>query len=171
MKTRVAKLTDVDGLLHLVNRAYRQSHPNSWTNEATLISGDRIQREQLEALINDPSIQVMLHEDEQGLLACITVTDRGKTAEIGLFAVLPEVQKKGIGREVLATAEEYIYYFCEKVKNIEIQVIQQREELVGFYQRQGYNLTDLIQPYPSDQQLGVPSLPLNVVTLVKSLER
>ena len=173
MKTRAAQIQDGAALVAFINRAYRQSHPNSWTNEVELFDGDRIDEIQMMNLLGDSSNQFMLHEDEAGLVGCICVHDHGAIAYISLFAITPDLQARGFGKSVLATAEEYIYYFNEKVKRIHIPVYAERPELIAFYERQGY------QQVPVEAQeeqhiplvLGQAKKPLQNAMMEKLIDR
>lgn len=69
------------------------------------------------------------------------------TAYFGLFAVAPRHQRGGVGRAVLAYAEEY----CRRrwaATHLEMTVLNPRTELVEWYIRRGFSLTDEVRPFP-----------------------
>ncbi len=81
----------------------------------------------------------------------------------------PKYQALGIGKSVLAQAESYILNVL-KINKTAMQVVQQRSELVSFYQRRGYQLTGLVKPYPKNLNSGAPiETELTVVYFEKRL--
>ena len=53
------------------------------------------------------------------------------------MAVLPDLQHKGIGRILLSDAEN-----VARKKGIKLLILQARENVVGFYERQGYQVKE-----------------------------
>ena len=88
-----------------------------------------------------------------------------------MFAVRPGLQGGGIGGEMLAHAEAYAR-MAFAATSIEMTVIGQREELIAWYERRGYERTGETRPFPyGDERFGVPRRDdLHFVVLAKSLD-
>ena len=64
-----------------------------------------------------------------------------------MFAVWPQLQAGGVGRRVLAEAERLARddWGCD---TMEMTVIGQRDELIAWYGRRGYAMTQERRPFP-----------------------
>ena len=73
----------------------------------------------------------------------------------GSFAVLPTRQGAGVGRALLAEAEERVR--TSGGTFVEMTVIRQRAELIAYYARHGYEPTGATRPFPyGDERFGIP---------------
>ncbi|QXB85520.1 GNAT family N-acetyltransferase [Acinetobacter lwoffii] len=161
---RLANKADIQQLTILMNTAYRTL--GGWTTEAGMIQGDRIQEQQLYELLNLENFQLFVLEIENKLLGCIGVSLGQQIAEIGSFAVAPAEQNSGYGKQLLDFAESHIFEIFKK-KVIQMSVLNVRTELLAYYQRRGYQLTEKIKAYPLDQNVGEPLIPLHLLILGK----
>jgi N-acetylglutamate synthase-like GNAT family acetyltransferase len=161
---RLANKADVQQLTMLINTAYRT--PGGWTTEAGMIQGDRIQEKQLYDLLNLENFQLFVLEIDNKLLGCIGVSLGQQVAEIGSFAVAPAEQNSGYGKQLLDFAESHIFEIFKK-KVIQMSVLNVRIELLAYYQRRGYQLTEKIEAYPLGQNVGEPLIPLHLLILEK----
>lgn len=161
---RLASKADIQQLTMLINTAYRT--PGGWTTEAGMIQGDRIQEQQLHDLLNSADFQLFVLEIENKLLGCIGVSLGQQVAEIGSFAVAPAEQNSGYGKQLLDFAESHIFEIFKK-NVIQMSVLNVRTELLAYYQRHGYQLTEKIEAYPLGQKLGEPLIPLHLLILEK----
>jgi GNAT superfamily N-acetyltransferase len=165
---RLAGEDDLPALLSLVHSAYRgEASRAGWTTEADLLDGQRIDLEGLRALIQRPASRIVLasvsagtgtgltnHDDQ--LVACAHIERLPDSGYFGMFAVAPARQAGGIGRQVLAECERQLRddLGC---KQIEMTVLWQRTELIAWYQRRGYFLSDERRPFPvTDPRFGLP---------------
>ncbi|KAL7907328.1 hypothetical protein GGI35DRAFT_470561 [Trichoderma velutinum] len=160
-------------VLTLVRSAYRgESSRAGWTTEAELVDDQRIDEEGLLAKINEPFGAVLVAHDEAGdILACCEVLKQSDTvAYFGLFAVNPLRQAGGIGRTVLTAAEEYAKQTWG-ISEMEMTVIWTREELIQYYVRRGYTLTEKTKPFPYAELVGGKALrdDLYFSVLIKAL--
>ena len=65
---RGATTADIPCLLSLINESYRPYKANSsWTNEAGLVAGDRINKNQLNEIINHPDNNFFAYLNEYSL--------------------------------------------------------------------------------------------------------
>lgn len=153
---RVATPDDVDAVVALVQAAYRgEASRVGWTTEADLLDGQRTDATQVTAAVQDGA--VLVAGADGALLACCEVRAAGAgTAYFGMFAVRPHLQATGIGRAVLAAAEEWARTELAAVR-VEMTVITRRTELISWYVRRGYTRTGEARPFPhGDNRFGLP---------------
>lgn len=169
---RPASLDDVARLQPLVHGAYRgDSARRGWTHEADLLDGQRIDAEGLAQVIGDPAQLILLAEQDGDLVGCVQVTDKGDgLAYLGMLSVDPVRQGGGLGRRLIAAAED-VARDRFAARTMEMTVIVQRTELVDWYVRCGYRLTDENRPFPAtDPRFGLPLRDdLAFVVLVRDL--
>lgn len=165
-----ASLTDIPALLSLVNGAFRgDSARRGWTHEADLLEGIlRTDEATLRELLETPGAIILKIESESGdLQGCVYLHKKESGLYLGMLTVAPELQAKGIGKKLLAAAEEHAQR--ENCRRIFMRVLSGRPELIAWYERHGYRLTGEIQPYAMDEKFGVPTRPLEFEILEKVL--
>jgi ribosomal protein S18 acetylase RimI-like enzyme len=172
---RTATAEDVDAVVDLVQSAYRgPASRRGWTTEADLLEGQRIDRAMLDEVLAQPATTVLLAERDGTLLACCELErpERGGVAHLGMFAVDPDRQGGGVGRSVLQHAERLAGQDWG-AGSIELSVIEQRSELIAWYERNGYLRTGRHEDFPyDDERFGRPIRDdLRFVVLAKPLER
>ncbi|MDT0507401.1 GNAT family N-acetyltransferase [Novosphingobium sp. MMS21-SN21R] len=140
---------DVSRLRALVEVCYRgDTAKQGWTHEADLLDDERTSDAELAAAIAAPNTRVLLAEVERQLVGTVTITDLGQgRAYLGMLCVLPEVQAEGLGRALIADAEDMAAeQFGATI--MEMTVIEARPELVAWYERRGYFRTGEYRPMP-----------------------
>lgn len=99
---------------------------------------------------------MLVVERDGEVVACCQLEHRGVDAYFGMFAVDPGLQGGGLGRAVLAEAERTVRAEWG-AERMQMQVIQQREELIAWYERRGYTRTGQLSPFPyGDERFGIP---------------
>ncbi|KAK4221893.1 acyl-CoA N-acyltransferase [Podospora fimiseda] len=157
---RTATPSDAPKIQPLVQSAYRgESSRKGWTTEADLLTGTRIDIPGITTKILTPNSAVLLAytttQENEELIACCEVLQKSSdTAYFGMFAVDPERQAGGIGKQVLAYAEEYARRNYG-VKKMEMTVIGVRKELIGWYRRRGYRDTGKRGEFPVEEVKGM----------------
>lgn len=160
--------SDIADIVNLVNLAYRSNEHRGWTSEAGMISGDRINEQQVMDLLTLDS-SLLLMKDDQELLGCVHVKNNKTSCYIGLLTTHPKYQNVGLGKKLLELAEKHA---IEKYKKtvFEMTVLSTRLELIAFYERRGYQFTGQIKAYPTNANIGQPlSSRLQVMHLKKFL--
>ena len=169
---RYAGPSDVARVVALVESAYRgASGERGWTTESALLDGQRTDVQAVAELLGRPDCHVLLAEHDGRLLASCHVERQGDAAYFGMFAVDPELQAAGIGKRMLAEAERMAReeWACHDMR---MTVIEQRDELIAWYERRGYRRTGEYQPFPyGDERFGIPRRPdLRFAVLLKHFD-
>ena len=170
-KIRTATVADVPRIVRLIESAYRgDSSRAGWTTEADLLDGQRTDEADVTAAVTDEASRMILAEDGADLIACCLIQHRGTHAYFGMFAVSPAAQGGGIGKQVLAVAEELARDELG-LTTMQMTVIRQRADLIAWYVRRGYVQTGRMQPFPyGDLRFGKPRRDdLEFEVLVKDL--
>lgn len=136
--------------------AYRpKSGAAGWTHESDLVSGSRTSISQVTGMISKPDSVILLGMQGVEAVACIHIEKDGTHSHIGMFAVNPILQGAGVGKQMLAYAEQYAYESFGSDKLLMV-VVSSRNELIAFYQRRGYQKTGSIMDYPLTAGAGIP---------------
>lgn len=168
---RPATAGDIARLHPLIERAYRgETARAGWTHEADLLDGQRTDAAELAALIADPARVLLMAEQDGDVIGCVQVADLGAgLAYLGMLTVDSDRQAGGLGRQVLAAAEDWARNPF-RARRMEMTVIAQRRELIAWYERRGYRLTGESRPFPMDDaRFGLPREPLSFAVLDKTL--
>jgi ribosomal protein S18 acetylase RimI-like enzyme len=157
MQFRRATLADVPAIVSLVESAYRGDASRvGWTTEADLLGGQRTDAEAVTSLITDPASRILLAENADGLLGSVLLSDEGEGAYIGMFAVRPGGQGRGVGSALLGEVERVSRHELGR-RFTRMTVLVQRPELIAWYERRGYRRTGEREPFPyGDPRLGLP---------------
>jgi len=146
---RTATLADLPRLHAVIERAYRGEEARAgWTHEADLLDGQRTDPDALAAILADAATRLLIAIDEDAPIGCVQVSDHGGgTAYLGLLCIEPRLQAAGLGRKLIAAAED-----CARkafgAQRIEMTVIEGRAELIGYYERRGYARTGERRDFP-----------------------
>ncbi|MDQ3078372.1 MAG: GNAT family N-acetyltransferase [Pseudomonadota bacterium] len=158
MHLELASHDDLPTLHTLIESAYRGDTARvGWSHEADLLDGQRTDVASLGAMLADPAQHLLVLRDHEELSACVALTDKGAgLAYLGMLTVDPSRQAAGLGRIILAAAEDHCAAHFRATR-IEMTVIAQREELIGWYERRGYARTGERRPFPAhDPRFGLP---------------
>jgi ribosomal protein S18 acetylase RimI-like enzyme len=164
LPVRLATATDAPALVALVNSAYRgDSSRDGWTTEADLLGGQRVDLEGMRTLIArgavDGGAAVLVHEDAVGITACVELEPEGERCYLGMLTIRPTLQSRGLGRGLLAAAEDFARRRFG-AREMHMTVIVQRTELIAWYERRGYRRTGQRRPFPyDDPRFGLPKRP------------
>lgn len=154
---RFADTSHVGAIVALVESAYRgDSGRRGWTTESDLLDGQRTDTQAVLEVLEHPHSKMLLAERDDRLLATCHLEQRGKSAYFGMFAVDPGEQGSGLGKSMLAEAERIA---CEhwQCRTMRMTVIEQRNDLIGWYERRGYRRSGEYQPFPyGNERFGIP---------------
>jgi len=120
-----------------------------WTGEMDFIDGVRISAEDMRKTLLGNDAVVLVAQHKERLAGCIKIEqlDNGD-AEVGMFAVDPDLQSCGLGSALLDAA----HHFAEEVlgaKETCMMVLDNRLDILAWYQARGYVVTDeKVNPRP-----------------------
>lgn len=155
---RDAAPADIPALHSLIESAYRgEASRAGWTTEADLLDGQRTDPEDLADILADPAQAMLMAWRGDELVGCVLIADQGAgTGYFGMLSVRPTFQGGGLGRRLVEAAHTAM---GERfgARRARISVFPQRDELIGWYRRLGYDLTGETLPFPYDEpRLGIP---------------
>jgi GNAT superfamily N-acetyltransferase len=151
---------DYAPIVDLINLSFRGVGPlASWNTEADFIDGQRLTESLLrEDLAARPhALLLTCREDPNGELLGTVWLEPKKDGVwyLGLLTVRPDLQKRQMGRALLAAAESFAK--DRGARRIRMSVVNVRKTLIAWYERRGYLLTGETQPFPyGDQRFGRP---------------
>lgn len=146
-EVRVRRATDEDvvGLTRLINAAFAV--------EQVAFDGDRVDAAAVRKYAT--SGEFLVAEDAAGLVGCVYIEMRAKRSYLGLLSVEPARQGCGLGRKLMAKAEEFAR--GEGSHAMDLRVISPRAaQLLPFYLRLGYHETGT-RPIPAELASKVPT--------------
>jgi DNA-binding MarR family transcriptional regulator/ribosomal protein S18 acetylase RimI-like enzyme len=164
--------SDVPAIVSLMNRAYRGVGADAgWNSEAAYLEGERttepLLREEMSA---KPEASLLVWRTAGEIQGCVWLESQDSHRwYLGSLTVDPQVQAGGLGRKLLAAAEDWVA--SRGGREIKITVINVREALLDWYARRGYRLTGETEPFPyGDARFGIPKrADLRFVVLQKPL--
>ena len=164
-----ASIEDIPSMVKLMNCAYRgEGSRRGWTTEADMVDGElRTDETHLKELMSLPGVVLLRSMNENnGIEGCVFLQKREGKLYLGMLSVLPGLQGKGIGKQLMAAAEEYARK--ENCPAVFMRVISIRDELIAWYERQGYKKTGEIQPF-EDSKFGTARGPIEFAVMQKDL--
>jgi GNAT superfamily N-acetyltransferase len=134
---RAARAGDAASIISVTNAAFAVE---------TFLEGTLTDERRLAAMLQQGTLLVA--EDCPGhIVASIYEEVRGARGYFGVLAVDPQQQGRNLGRAIVHAAENY----CRKqgCEAMDITVLNQRPELLPFYQRLGYAITGTEESHSS----------------------
>jgi GNAT superfamily N-acetyltransferase len=162
---------DAARIATIVNAAYRAAGgDDGWTNERELLAGDRISHQGVVAMLARGRIRVLRDAASNTILACIHIAiDPDGAWHTSMLAVDPHAQTGGLGKTLKQEVEREA--LAAGASRMRMEVIRQRETLIEWHRRRGYEPTGEILPFPyDDPSVGTPLRPdLELVVMEKQL--
>jgi ribosomal protein S18 acetylase RimI-like enzyme len=155
---RNATRLDADRIAALVNSAYRGEHSRQgWTTEADLLDGRRTDAGEVQGLITRRNSIILLCLAGNEIVGSVHIEKCGDHVSLGMFVVEPTLQGRGIGKRLLACAEQAARKEWQ-VHKMRMHVITLRHELIAFYLRCGYRRTGVLQEFPENPEMWQPKV-------------
>jgi predicted N-acetyltransferase YhbS len=127
ISTRTATADDVPGLVGLLNEAFAMERAFIDRDRTSIAEVSRLQR---------TGTFFVADGVERVLAACMYVEKRGDRMYLGMLAVNPSQQKRGLGRQMSVEAESHAAALgC---RAIDIRIVDRRAELPPFYRSLGF---------------------------------
>ena len=142
---RTATANDVPALVHVINQAYLA--------EAFCINGDRTGPEEVLELLETGLFLAETDGSGQVLGSVFLRREGALRWYLGLLAVTPACQGRGLGRRLVAAAEDH----CRERggKFLDLTVVSARRELFDFYGRLGFAPNEVL-PFRVPEKLRIP---------------
>jgi GNAT superfamily N-acetyltransferase len=155
-RIRDAQPCEAAAIAAIVNRAYRV--------EDFFKVGDRTNAGEIAKLLAEDGFLVA-ESNERGLAGCVYVAMKEGRGYFGMLSVVPGHQGNGLGRQLVAAAEAR----CREAgcREIDLWVVNLREELPPWYRRLGYRETGTA-PWPEDA-LAELNRPAHFIIMSKQL--
>lgn len=154
---RLATHEDASRVVALVNGAYRgDGDVHGWTDESTLVTGQRIDEAGFLKLLEREGSDVLLAERNGRVVGCVRVEDRSAgECHVGLLAVDVRQQRTGVGRSLLAHAEDHARERYGAT-TMSLRFVNRREDLLRWYEDRGYRRTGDVEPFPDFPGISFP---------------
>jgi len=153
-----AEKHDAGQIADLVNSAYRGEYSKQgWTTEADLVAGRRTETDEIEQLIATDDSMFLLCKVEAQLIGSVHLQKQAEQVYIGMLAVSPPLQGRGVGKQLLFAAEQAAQRTWAVNKSL-MSVIESRSELIAFYERSGYRRTGINKAFPLKPELWTPKV-------------
>jgi predicted N-acetyltransferase YhbS len=156
MHIRTATADDAATVAEIINRAF--------VVEAFFKIGDRTSSQDVACLMQEGGT-FLIAEDGATPVGCVFVKAKGATGYFGMLSVEPAQQGKGVSRLLIDASEAFLRE--NGCRQVEIEVVNLREELPPFYEKFGYATTEE-RPFPSPERA---SQPCHFVVMTKQLPK
>lgn len=109
---------------------------------ARLMAPDRNPRSEIQKKLRHSPESFFVGTLEDKVVSTVMVGYDGHRGWIYLLAVRPDLQRKGIGRQMMEHVENWLReHGCVKVK---LQIDESRGDVAGFYRKLGYEVQPLV---------------------------
>lgn len=165
----IATLEDVLPLEKLINSAYRgETSKKGWATEADLLEGKRITLDELEEIIQNKNNTILKYTENNQIIGSVLLANKGSKLYLGMLAISPELQNRGLGKKLLQEAE--VHALSLGLSKIVMTVITIREKLIEWYNRHGYVDTGEREPFVlNDSDAIITDQHLEFIVLEKLL--
>jgi predicted N-acetyltransferase YhbS len=158
LNMRLATATDRARLIPMINAAFAIEK---------FLEGTRTDEERLAATMEEG--EILIAEDSDGrLLASIYMERRGTHGYLGLLAVDPTMQGRGLGRTLIEAAESR--FRAVGMEAVEILVLSPRTDLPPLYRKLGYEVTGTKAFKPSRAVKPGLSIDIHGIVMTKRLK-
>lgn len=142
--TRYATESDIPEIVRVINLAFRV--------EDFFIDGDRTHAGEISARIAEPGTRIIVIDGDNStsLAAAVVVDAHEGRGHFAMFAVDPALQGRGLSRTLYAAVEEH--FRGAGCSAIDIEIVNLRKELPGYYARLGFVGED-VAPFPDTSKL------------------
>ena len=158
VELREASEAEYPDIIAMTNRAFREPAGQADWKVETLVDGQRVDESLLRQDLAEPGARLLIWRGADGEhMGHVRLDDDGDGAwYLAMLTVRPDRQDAGLGRTLLAAAEDFAR--ARGGKRMRMTVVHQRPELIGWYERRGYALTGETEPFPyGDDRFGRPT--------------
>ncbi len=159
VELREAEPGDYPAIIALTNRAFREPAGQAAWKVETLVGGQRIDHSLLAADLAAPGARLLIWREAGEHLGHVRLDEGAEGGwYLAMLTVRPDRQDAGLGRRLLAAAEEFAR--DRGGRRMRMTVVHQRDALIAWYVRRGYAATGETKPFPyGDDRFGRPTQP------------
>jgi ribosomal protein S18 acetylase RimI-like enzyme len=137
MNKRAATIDDFDRLYELWLAAGLQLYPK-----------DAEQKRYQDMLSLNPDLAILLIDDEEKVIGSILGAFDGRTASIHRLAIIPELQKQGLGKKLIEYLEDVLR---EKgIQKVSAQIHVSNPQVLPFYEKLGFQEMTYVRTFFKD---------------------
>lgn len=162
--------SDVLDIVRLVQSVYRgDSSLKGWTSEAHFLEGQRVDANMVRDIISQKQSYIFLYRQGQKLLACVHLEKAESRAHLGMLSVSADLQGQQMGKKMIIFCEAFAVSEWG-LEELQIEVLQPRQELIAWYERRGFYKTGKTLPFPQNPKFGIPKVKdLYFLEMIKEL--
>jgi GNAT superfamily N-acetyltransferase len=138
---RRARASDAAAIVEVVNAANSGGGASGWTHEGGLFEGRRIDVAEILEHLEVPGSTFLLCLDGEEIVGCAYLKEIRSAAYMGLLAVRPLLQARGLGSALIAECERVARDTWQCPAMLISVMTSHRPELTAFYERRGYART------------------------------
>ncbi|KAH6675375.1 acyl-CoA N-acyltransferase [Plectosphaerella plurivora] len=149
----IAGEQDAEPLQQLIQSAFQAEDSRAdWVGDMGLASSFHLSVDEVLPVITNPESEFLIatDPDTNALAGAIAVLKRGQTGRLAMLAVDPKLHRGGFGRQIVSHAQEY----CRQtwgVDKLGLNALSNREALLSWYKRNGFQETGERTPFPYDR--------------------
>ncbi|MFB9107354.1 GNAT family N-acetyltransferase [Flavobacterium gyeonganense] len=122
----------------------------------------------MNGIFQHPKNTILKYTENNTIIGSVLLVKKEHQLYLGMLTVSPELQNSGIGKKLLAEAENYAKSL--DLSSIIMTVISVRQELIAWYKRHGYVDTGEREAFPeSGIHVTVSDEPLEFIYLEKTI--
>ncbi|PIR80133.1 MAG: hypothetical protein COU25_01640 [Candidatus Levybacteria bacterium CG10_big_fil_rev_8_21_14_0_10_35_13] len=137
LSVKKALIKDIPEIKKVLKETWITTYGTLFSKDAiNKITSDWHSSERIAFSINDPESFTIVAKNEDGKIVGLATARRKNKSTLNLsrLYVLPNFQKKGIGKELLNKA---LFYF-DNIKNVTLEVEEMNKNAIEFYERQEF---------------------------------
>ena len=155
---RGARPEEAEAICRLINAAFAV--------ERAFIAGQRTSPGEVRMLMEQGELLVAAGPGGE-LVGCVHVAAAPPEGRFAMLSVDPARQGSGLGRSLVAAAEDWCR--ARGCRAVAITIVNRRRELPGFYRALGYRETGEVRPF-SPEDAPLLKVPAHFVCMRKELE-
>lgn len=159
VELREALEAEYPDIIAVTNHAFREPAGQAAWKVETLVGGQRIDADMLREDVAAPGARLLVWREGDEHMGHVRLDEGSDGAwHLAMLTVRPDRQDAGLGRRLLAAAEDYAR--AHGALRMGMTVVHQRAELIAWYERRGYRVTGATKPFPyGDDRFGRPTQP------------
>jgi len=171
---RIATKMDVEAIVQVTNEAFLA---DAFFKKPEY--RERFTQDQIADMLSKEGSAFLVVDDESGGLLAGSIfiewgledADASLVGHFSAVSVRKALEKRGLGRLLVQAAESFLIEKATQGQSVRIEmgVINLREDLFPWYQKQGYVIGDRIEDTPEIARIILPDMQVHLVRMSKQL--